>query len=343
MSKQHAPGAPRRDEPVPGASPRVADLVPGMRIQGVYVVKKKVCREQPGGARFLLFQFGDRSGTVNGVMWDGVDRVEREVTAGDLAHLQGEVQLYQNTRQVKVHQLVRADPTAFDLSAFLPTSGRDLDALYEALLATVDSVADPSLRRLYGELFRDPELRQRFRCAPAGKGWHHAYVGGLLEHVVAMLELGEVMAQQHPELDRDLLIGGILLHDIGKVEELIFKSHIDYTNAGRLVGHLVQGCILVSRYMDRIEGFPEELRTRVLHMIVSHHGAPERGSPKPPMTLEATIVHLLDHLDSQAHGVEQVVGRRGGEDGWSEHVKLLDRYFYRGSPERRNEGGSTGV
>lgn len=345
MAKQHDARSARPDAGDGGrpTASRVVDLGPGMRVQGVFVVKKKVCREQPGGSRFLLFQFADRTGTINGVMWDRIDDVESGVAAGDLAHLTGDVQMYQNTRQVRVQRLVRADPAAYDLSDFLPTSRQDLDALYERLLAAVDAVGDPYLRRLYGELFRDPDVRQRFRCAPAGKGWHHAYVGGLLEHVTDMLQLGEVLARQHPELDRDLLVGGILLHDIGKIEELTFKSHIEYTNAGRLVGHLVQGCVLVSRFMDRIDGFPEELRTRVLHMIVSHHGAVDRGSPKPPMTLEATLVHLIDHLDSQAHGVEQVVARSVGDDGWSEHVKLLDRYFYRGSAERRTEGGTGGV
>ena len=331
-------GAAARD---PG-SQHAADLAPGMKVQSVFVVKKRVCREQPGGGKFLLFQFADKSGSINGVMWDGAEAAARDIAAGDLAQVQGEVQLYQNARQIKVHRILRADPSRFDLSEFLPTSLQDLAALYERLLAAIDSVRDPHLKRLYSDLFRDPELGGRFQHAPAGKGWHHAYVGGLLEHVVNMLELGELLVRQHAELDRDLMIGGILLHDIGKVEELTFKSHIDYTNSGRLIGHLVQGCLLVSRYMDRIEGFPDELRTRVLHMIVSHHGAVERGSPKPPMTLEATVVHLLDHLDSQAHGVEQVVERSVAENGWSEHVKLLDRFFYRGSPERRPDGNSTG-
>jgi 3'-5' exoribonuclease len=144
------------------------------------------------------------------------------------------------------------------------------------------------------------------------------------------VELAEVLVVQHPQLDRDLLLGGIVLHDIGKIEELLFRSYIDYTNAGKLVGHLVQGCLLVGRFMDRIEAFPEELRERVLHMIVSHHGALERGSPKAPMTLEATVLHLLDHLDSQAQATAHFVAAIRSEHGWSESIRLLNRPLYRG-------------
>jgi 3'-5' exoribonuclease len=314
-----------------GSGTRVADLVPGSEARGVYAVKKKVCREQPGGSLFLLFQFSDRTGVINGVLWDGAATTQHEVAAGDLVHVQGEVQLYQNTRQIKVRQIVRADPAGFDLSEFLPTSTQDLDVLYARLLATIESVRDPWLRRLYADIFGDPELAPSFKHAPAGKGWHHAYVGGLLEHVVSMLEIGDLVARQHAELDRDLMIGGILLHDIGKVDEMALRSHIEYTDPGRLVGHLVQGCLRVGRAMDRIEGFPAEQRMRLLHTIVSHHGSLDRGSPKPPMTLEAVVVHLIDTLDSQVQAVEQVVKRAETPDGWSEHVKLLDRFFYTGA------------
>ena len=320
-----------------GPEATVAELRPGMPVNGVLVVKKKVAREQPTGGKFLLFQFSDRTGTINGVMWDGVDSVD--VVAGDLARVEGEVQLYQNTRQIRVRQVRRADPTGVDLAGFLPTSGRDLEADYARLLDWVGTVRNPHLRRLYDDLFRDPDIAPRFKLVPAGKGWHHAYVGGLLEHVLAMLELGDLVCRQHPEVDRDLVVGGILLHDLGKIDEIAFRSHIDYTNAGRLVGHLVLGCLRVAHAVDRIEGFPADLRTRLLHTIVSHHGSLDRGSPRPPMTLEATIVHLVDQLDSQAHGVEQVVQRTPDENGWSEHVKLLDRFFYRGTPGTSPETG----
>lgn len=325
--------------PATAAQPmRIADLVPGMHAHGVFVVKKKVCREQPGGHRFLLFQFADRSGQINGVLWDGVEDVVNRIAAGDLAHVRGDVQTYQNARQIKVQRIAAAEPGEFDLADFLPTSAQDLDALYARLLATVHAVRDPWLRRLYASLFEDPDVARRFKHAPAGKGWHHAYVGGLLEHVLSMLEIAALLTRQHPEADADLVVGGVLLHDIGKIEELVLRSHIEYSDAGRLVGHLVQGCLLVARHMDRLEGFPAETRMRVLHMLVSHHGAVERGSPKPPMTLEATIVHLVDHLDSQVDAVARVAGGPRGEDGWTEHVKLQDRSYYVGrSPAGRSD------
>ncbi len=312
---------------------QVATLEPGMHPDGVLVVKKKVRREQQNGGRYLLFQLGDRSGQINAILWHGAEIVDDQISAGDLAHVTGEVQMYQNVRQIKLKRMERADPSGYDLSAFLPTSHNDLDAAYDSLLKIIETVEDPHLRRLYRDVFRDPAVRSRYKCAPAGKGWHHAYVGGLLEHVLSMLKLGDTLASLYPSIHRDLLLGGILLHDIGKIEELMFKSYIEYSTPGRLIGHLVQGCILVSRYIDRIDDFPDELRTRVLHTIVGHHGAVERGSPKPPMTLEAMAVHLIDHLDSQTQAVEQVVRNTRSADGWSELVKLTNRHFFRGTSD----------
>jgi 3'-5' exoribonuclease len=226
--------------------------------------------------------------------------------------------------------------SSYYLSEVLPTSGRDLDALYERLLEFVDGVENPHLKRLYGEILRAPEVQSRYKSAPAGKGWHHAYVGGLLEHVLSTLDLAEVLIRNYPTIDRDLVIGGLVLHDIGKIEELVFKSYIEYSTPGRLLGHLVQGCLLVSRFIDRIEAFPEDLRLRLLHTIVGHHGSPDRGSPKSPMTLEAVAVHLLDHLDSQTQAIEQVVTGGNLSEAWTENVKLLNRQFYRGRGDGRS-------
>jgi 3'-5' exoribonuclease len=339
------PATDRPHPPVTGAGPArgapatgSAALQPGMPVRGIFVVKKKVGREHASGGKFLLFQFSDSTGSINGVLWEDAEAVERSVTTGDLVHVEGEVQLYQGARQVRVRRIVRADPAAFDLSAFLPRSPHDTAAQYARLEAAIATLQEPHLQALCQSLFGDPDFAAAYRAAPAGKGWHHAHVGGLVEHVASMLELGEVLVHQHAAVERDLVVAGILLHDLGKVEELVWRSHIEYTDAGRLVGHLVQGCLLVARHMDAIPGFPAELRLRLLHVIVSHHGSLDRGSPKPPMTLEAMAVHLLDQLDSQVQAVAQVVERAGAEEGWSEHVKLLDRVFFRG----RQQGGVPG-
>jgi 3'-5' exoribonuclease len=310
---------------------QVQSLVEGDAADGMVIVRKKVRREQPSGEIFLLFQLGDDSGQINAILWRGGEVVDRQLAPGDLAHVRGTVELYQNTRQIRIQRIDRADPDQYDVTAFLPTSPHDTQAQYERLLQILDTVQDPHLHELYGCIFRDPQVGAKFRSAPAGKGWHHAYVGGLLDHCLSMIEIGEVLVRQHPLLDRDLLVGGIVLHDIGKIEELLFRSYIDYTTPGRLVGHLVQGCLLVGRFIDRIEGFPEELRSRLLHMLVSHHGSLDRGSPREPMTLEATILHLLDHLDSQAEATSRIVGEIRTADGWSEHIRLINRSIYRGT------------
>jgi 3'-5' exoribonuclease len=210
--------------PAPPPRPlRVVDLSPGQRADGVVVVKKKVRREQANGDIFLLFQLGDDSGQINAILWRGAKDADAEIQAGDLAHVQGEVQLHQNARQIRVHQIRRADPADYDVSHFVPASSNDLQAQYEALLQRIDGVGNPHLRRLYSDIFRDESVGSRFRCTPAGKGWHHAYVGGLLEHVLSMLKLADVVVAQYPDADRDLVIGGVLLHDIGKIEELVCR------------------------------------------------------------------------------------------------------------------------
>ncbi len=210
--------SPEPPPPVTASGTRIADLVCGMRVAGVFVVKKLVRRAQPSGAPFLLFQFADRSGSMNGVLWDQALVAATPLAVGDLAHLEGDVQTYQNARQIRVRKLERADPFSFDVSEFLPQSPCDIEALWQRVLERIDAVGDPFLRRLYQDLFHAPDFAARYRCAPAGKGWHHAYVGGLLEHAVSMLELGAVLERQHAALDADLLTGGILLHDVAKIE-----------------------------------------------------------------------------------------------------------------------------
>ena len=312
---------------------KVGSLVEGVAADGVAIVRKKVRREQPNGEAFLLFQLGDDTGQINAILWRGGDIVDRQLAPGDLAHVRGHVELYQKARQIRIQHIQRVDPSRYDVTQYLPTSKNDLGEQYARLLQIMETVEQPFLRRLYSDILGDPEVSEKFRCAPAGKGWHHAYVGGLLEHCLSMIELAEVLVRQHQGLDRDLLLGGIVLHDIGKIEELLFRSYIDYTNSGKLVGHLVQGCLLLGRFIDRIDAFPPELRDRLLHMVVSHHGALERGSPKAPMTLEATVLHLLDNLDSQAWATAHIVANIRSEDGWSETIRLINRPLFGGTSE----------
>jgi 3'-5' exoribonuclease len=196
----------------------------------------------------------------------------------------------------------------------------------------IASIGSEPIQELLRSIFGDEAFREGFTRAPAAKAWHHSYIGGLAEHVRDMAVMARSAAEIYPEVDRDLLLAGVLLHDIGKVEELTVTNHISYSDRGRLVGHIVLGIEMLDRRLAEIDGFPEEIALRLKHMILSHHGSLEHGSPVLPMTIEGMLLHYLDNLDAQVRGALMALDRGGGEPGWTEYIKLLDRFLYRGGP-----------
>jgi 3'-5' exoribonuclease len=222
----------------------------------------------------------------------------------------------------------------YDPSIFLPASNRTVEELYDEILTLIAGVNDENLRGFLQAVFEDEGFRKHFVRAPAAKGWHHSYIGGLVEHTYDMAELAMKTAEVYPDIDRDLLLAGVLLHDVGKIEELSVTNHIDYSDRGRLLGHITLGVEFVDERLRGIEGFPQELGVRLKHMIVSHHGTLENGSPIVPMTLEALLLHYIDNLDAQVRGVSQVLEKgTGRNDNWTEYVRLLDRYIYKGNED----------
>jgi 3'-5' exoribonuclease len=210
----------------------------------------------------------------------------------------------------------------------------------EQLVRWIESVKQPHLRMLLDDIFDDLGLRKKFLDAPGGKNWHHSTIGGLAEHTLSMVKLADAMASHYPQLHRDLLVTATLLHDIGKVFELTFEPALDYTSEGRLIGHISQGALLVDRRIGAIEGFPDELRKQLLHLILSHQGGGDKGSPVKPMTLEALVLHYIDELDSRVSAFEQVRERTPENQEFSEFQRLMDRFFYFRKPEDNEEGGS---
>jgi 3'-5' exoribonuclease len=303
----------------------------GERVERVMVVSKKVRRDFSGG-RFLLFQFNDRDGVLKGVWWDPTEDAETSVGVNDVVRVQGEITEYQGALQLKVSWLEKLDSDEYDPSVFLPATPRDPDGLYEEIMRIIESIGSERLQELLRSIFGDESFRETFVRAPAAKAWHHSYIGGLAEHVRDMAVMAETAAGIYPEVDRDLLLAGVLLHDIGKVEELSVSNHISYSDRGRLVGHIVLGVEMLDRRLEAIEGFPEETALRLRHMILSHHGSLEHGSPVLPMTIEGMLLHYLDNLDAQVRGALMALDRGGGEPGWTEYIKLLDRFLYRGGP-----------
>jgi 3'-5' exoribonuclease len=309
------------------------ELKVGDKVERVMVVAKKVRRDFTGG-KFLLFQFSDTEGILKGVLWEPTDDIERGIAMDDVVRVSGEIQEYQGSLQLRISRLEKISEGEYDPSLFLPASNRPVDELYDELLKLITGVNDENLRGLLQAIFEEEGFRKSLLRAPAAKGWHHSYIGGLVEHTHDMIQLALKAAEIYPDVNRDLLIAGVLLHDVGKIEELSVTNHIDYSDSGRLLGHITLGVEFLDEYLRGIEGFPRELAVKLKHMIVSHHGLLENGSPIVPMTVEALLLHYIDNLDAQMRGVSQVLEKNTGRNSsWTEYVRLLDRYIYRGNEE----------
>jgi 3'-5' exoribonuclease len=309
----------------------------GDRVERVMVVSKKIRRDFSGG-KFLLFQFSDRDGVLKGVWWEPTREADTSIGVNDVVRVGGEITDYQGSLQLKVAWLEKLEEGQYDPSIFLPTTPRDGGEIFAEILDIVSSIGNGDLRQLLEGIFGREGFREGFLRAPAAKGWHHAWVGGLADHVIDMARLADRAAEIYPEVDRDMLMAGVLLHDIGKMEELSVTNHINYSDRGRLLGHITLGSEMLECAVREMPGFPEELAMRLKHMILSHHGNLEHGSPVVPMTVEAMLLHYLDNLDAQVRGTLTMIDKNGGEGGWTEYVKLLDRFIYTG--RKGSEPGS---
>ncbi len=310
----------------------------GDRVERVMVVSKKIRRDFSGG-KFLLFQFSDRDGVLKGVWWEPTKEADTAIGINDVVKVGGEVTEYQGGLQLKIAWMEKLEEGEYDPSIFLPTGARDSGTVFESITDIISAIGNAHLKQLLESIFAADGFREDFLRAPAAKGWHHAWVGGLSEHVLDMALMADRTAEVYPSIDKDILMAGVLLHDIGKMEELTVTNHINYSDKGRLLGHITLGSEMLECAIREIPDFPEELGMRLKHMILSHHGNLEHGSPVRPMTVEAMLLHYLDNLDAQVRGVLTAMEKNGGEGSWTEYVKLLDRFIYRGLPVDGPDGG----
>ena len=270
-----------------------------------FLVLAKQQRTTKQNKPYLSLMLGDRTGQLEGRVWDPADsRIARDFDRGDTVKVRGCVSRFDERCQIKVEQLRKAAPGEVEKSDLLPATVYDIAELWGRLEAAIESLTNPDLKRLLAALVADPAIARDYREAPAARQLHHAWLGGLLEHVVSLLGLAEKVAAHYPLLDRDLLVTGVLLHDIGKIRELSWETGFDYTVEGVLLGHIQMGVDLVEKTIAELPGFPDRLRTLVLHLILSHHGKLEFGSPKLPMIPEALALNFIDDLDAKMRAVE---------------------------------------
>jgi 3'-5' exoribonuclease len=320
----------------------VNQLANGDSVDEVYLVADKQLRANRQGNLYLHLDLRDRSGSVGARLWNASEALARQFEPGDHLRVRGKVQVFQGALQMILSHVEVADPAGLEPGDFLPQSARDAGRLAARLREILFRLANPHLRALAECFLIDDEFVRKFTAAPAGIKNHHAYQSGLLEHVVTMLEVADRVAELYPEVDRDLLLMGIFLHDIGKVDELSYERSFGYTDEGQLLGHLIMG---VEMLRDKVkqatdltgEPFPPELLLRLKHMIVSHHGPPEFGSPKQPMTPEAIALHYLDNLDAKIHVfTREIRDDPTRESSWTPFHQNLGRRLFKGSPASTN-------
>jgi 3'-5' exoribonuclease len=307
----------------------VCSLQPDQNITTHFLVCEKELRATREGKSYLRLELGDATGRVEARMWDGFDQTAATFERDDFVKVQARVENYRNKIQLSIEKIRRAEENEVDPADFFPHTKEDVEKLYAKLLEIVALVGDPWLRQLLESILRDPEIVPRLKRAPAAKVMHHAYFGGLLEHMISLCGLCRVVLTHYPEADADLLLTGAVLHDLGKLEELSYERSLGYTDDGQLLGHILIQYEHLSKKIDAIEGFPHGLKVLLQHMLISHHGRYEFGSPKLPMFREALMLHYLDDLDSKMGAMRSALDSDKGEGNWTAYNGALERRILR--------------
>ncbi|MBI5418960.1 MAG: HD domain-containing protein [Deltaproteobacteria bacterium] len=320
-----------------GKTKFVKDIKEGEQVGDLFLVAAKALLSSNAGKPYLNLTLRDRTGQLEGRVWDRAEEIGKRFERDDIVEVTGSAIQYQGRVQVKVHDVRKVEEAKPDLGDFLPVTKRGIEPLWRRLRELVEAVADPDLRKLLEAVFPDPpgtETARRFRQAPGGKSMHHDYIGGLLEHTVSVSILCRFLAGHYEGVNGDLLVAGALLHDIGKIEELSYEGTFDYTDEGRLLGHLYMGADWVARKCAEIEGFPPEKAMLLKHMILSHHGELEYGSPKRPKTLEAVLLHFVENMDAKANAFTEAMEDLREGTRWTDYNRMFGRYLFSGKFEK---------
>ena len=309
-------------------------------ITSTFVVVSKQVKPKKSGDPYLALTLGDRAGNIEAKMWDNVEEAIGAFEQEDFIKIKGLINKYNNRFQITIHKIRRLEDAEVDFGDYLPKTTKDIGELWQTLAGFVASFRDPHLKALVEAFMADPEIAEAYRTAPAAKTLHHAYIGGLLDHVVSLCRSCDLLCRNYPQINRDLLLTGAFFHDIGKIHELAYNRAFTYTTRGQLLGHMIIELEMLQAKIAQIAGFPGPLKTLVEHLIISHHGHYEFGSPKLPMFPEALMLHYLDDLDSKMESMRAHFEREiGSEAAWAGYNPSLGRpllntaKFLAGEPE----------
>jgi 3'-5' exoribonuclease len=291
-----------------------------------FVVVTKQIKPKKTGEPYLALTLGDRSGQLEAKMWDNVEEVLNAFEQDDFLKIKGLVNKYKNRFQLTIHKLRKLGESEIEFSEYLPKTTKNIDELWQTVTGFVASFQNPYLKSLVQAFMSDPEIAAAYRNAPAAKTLHHAYIGGLLDHVVSLFRSCDLVCRNYPLVNRDLLLTGAFLHDIGKIHELAYNRSFSYTTRGQLLGHMVIELEMLQAKLALVPDFPVELKTLLEHLIISHHGEYEFGSPKLPMFPEALLLHYMDDLDSKMEAMRAQFEREADlENPWTSYNASLGR------------------
>ena len=308
----------------------ISDLTEGEIIEAVYLVREKSFDTTKNGNPYIALELSDKTGMVDCRKLDALKSLFDSFNVDDFVKVRAKVEFYKNYPQLKIDSIEKTNDKSVELSLYVPVSDKDRNKMFEDFLSEMGSIKNPHIQALMRSIFLDKDISEKFKAAPAASDFHHPYIGGLLEHTLACVELAKLIASKYKDINLGLLLCGTALHDIGKIEELSYKRSFYYTDKGRLIGHIVLGANIVSAAIDNIPGFPEELKNLILHIMLSHHGEQEWGSPKRPMCFEAVILHHIDNLDAKINGFRHFVKTYNDPDSsWTKHSKMFGEFLYK--------------
>jgi 3'-5' exoribonuclease len=295
-------------------------------ITSSFAVASKQVKTKKNGEFYLAVTLADRTGQVQANMWDNVADSINAFEQDDFVKIKGMVQKYNGRWQLTLHKVRKLGDAEIDYSDYLPKTSKDIEQLWRSLGDFVETFQNPWLKRLVKDFMADEAIATAYKNAPAAKTLHHAFVGGLLDHVVSLFTVSDLAVRNYPQVNRDLLLTGAFLHDIGKIHELAYQRSISYTTKGQLLGHMIIELEMVHDKLAHIPGFPDELKILIEHLIISHHGQYDFGSPKLPMFPEALMLHYLDDLDSKMESMRAQFERESeAETAWTSYNPSLAR------------------
>jgi 3'-5' exoribonuclease len=307
----------------------VKDITENDTIGSHYLAKEKRLGKTRNGKPFISLTLADKTGEVEAKVWEDAERLFSMFHQGDVIEVKGNAEFFRGQVQITVSELIPLKGE-MDLNIFLESAPGNTAQMMKTLIDILSGIKNIHLKALIDLFLADRQFVYQFKKAPAAKSFHHNYTGGLLEHTLSVCQMAIKVAEHYPRLDRELLLAGAFLHDIGKIEELKLNLQIDYTDEGRLLGHVVLGVVMVDQKLGELKQFPQELAARLKHLILSHHGQYEFGSPKRPKFLEAFALHMIDDLDAKIIGLGRFMEKDNREGSWTDFNRLFDRYLLKG-------------